>query len=206
MLVIGLTGGIGSGKSTVADALAERGAAIIDTDVIARELTEPGESGLAEITSVFGEDMLGPDGRLDRDALRAHVFADPTARRRLEAILHPKIKDRMLSRLATVQAPYAVLVIPLLLETGQDSLVDRVLVVDLPESVQMARVIQRSGLGEPEVKRIIASQVDRATRRARADDLLDNSGELAALGYQIEQLHQKYLDLSAARGTAPRVS
>ncbi|RKT43164.1 dephospho-CoA kinase [Thiocapsa rosea] len=197
MLVIGLTGGIGSGKSTVADALAARGAGVIDTDVIARELTEPGQPTLAEIAATFGADIIGRDGRLDRDALRTQVFSDLDARARLEGILHPRIKDRMLEQLAAIEAPYAVLVIPLLFETSQHTLVDRVLVVDVPESAQRERVRRRSGLTHSEIDRIVASQISRAERLARADDILDNSGDLPALLAQAEHIHRQYIALAA---------
>ncbi len=196
MLVIGLTGGIGSGKSTVADALAARGAGVIDTDVIARELTERGQPALGEIAATFGADLIRSDGRLDRDALRALVFSDADARTRLERILHPLIKDRMLERLAALDAPYAVLVIPLLFETNQHTLVDRVLVVDLPETVQRERVQRRSGLTHSEVDRIVASQISRAERLTRADDILDNSGDLPALLAQAERIHCRYIELA----------
>jgi dephospho-CoA kinase len=196
MLVIGLTGGIGSGKSTVADALAARGAGVIDTDVIARELTEPGQPALGEIAATFGADLIRSDGRLDRDALRALVFSDADARTRLERILHPLIKDRMLERLAALDAPYAVLVIPLLFETNQHTIVDRVLVVDLPETVQRERVQRRSGLTHSEVDRIVASQISRAERLTRADDILDNSGDLPALLAQAERIHCRYIELA----------
>ncbi|EGV16428.1 dephospho-CoA kinase [Thiocapsa marina] len=198
MLVIGLTGGIGSGKSTVADTLAALGAAVIDTDVIARELTEPGQPALGEIAATFGADLIGPDGRLDRDALRAQVFSDPNARARLEGILHPRIKDRMLERLAEVRAPYAVLVVPLLFETNQHTLVDRVLVVDIPETKQRQRVHLRSGLTDGEIERIVASQISRAERLARADDILDNSRDRPALLAQVEDIDRKYVALAGA--------
>lgn len=198
MLVIGLTGGIGSGKSTVADALAARGAGVIDTDLIARELTEPGETALAEIAAAFGPEVMDAHGRLDRGALRAHVFADSAARRRLEAILHPRIEARMLERLAALRTPYAVLVVPLLLETGQQALTNRVLVVDVPESVQIERVRRRSALTDAEIERIIASQIGRAERLARADDVLDNSADPDRLIAQVEALHRRYLALAAS--------
>ncbi|UHD14900.1 dephospho-CoA kinase [Thiocapsa bogorovii] len=196
MLVIGLTGGIGSGKSTVADALAASGAAVIDTDVIARELTEPGQPALREIAATFGADLIGPNGRLNRDALRALVFSNSDARARLEGILHPRIKDRMLKQLAETDAPYAVLVIPLLFETNQHTLVDRVLVVDLPESEQRQRVRLRSGLTDGEIDRIVSSQISRAERLARADDILDNSRDRPALLAQVEGIHRTYLALA----------
>jgi dephospho-CoA kinase len=202
MLVIGLTGGIGSGKSTVADALAARGAGVIDTDRIARELTEPGDPSLARIAATFGAEVIHEDGRLDRDALRRLVFDDPDARRRLEGILHPRIKDRMLERLAVLDAPYAVLVIPLLFETNQQNLVDRTLVVDVPEPIQIERVRRRSGLADADILRIIASQIERTERLARADDIIDNGNDLPALLAQVEQIHRLYLKLASAQDSA----
>jgi dephospho-CoA kinase len=202
MLVIGLTGGIGSGKSTVADALAARGAGVIDTDRIARELTEPGDPSLARIAATFGAEVIHEDGRLDRDALRRLVFDDPDARRRLEGILHPRIKERMLERLAVLDAPYAVLVIPLLFETNQQNLVDRTLVVDVPEPIQIERVRRRSGLADADILRIIASQIERTERLARADDIIDNGNDLPALLAQVEQIHRLYLKLASAQDSA----
>jgi dephospho-CoA kinase len=208
MLVIGLTGGIGSGKSTVAEALAARGAGVIDTDVIARELTEPGQSALAEIAATFGDALIGADGRLDRGALRARVFSDPDARARLEAILHPRIEQRMLEQLAALDTPYAVLVVPLLFETRQHRLVDRVLVVDVPETTQRERVRRRNALPDSEIDRIIASQMSRGERLGRANDILDNSTDRPALLAQVERIHRKYLGLAetAAARSASRVS
>jgi dephospho-CoA kinase len=199
MLVVALTGGIGSGKSTVSARLADLGAPVIDADTIAHELTAPGEPALAAIREAFGTDVLAPDGSLDRTVLRRYVFADPQARERLEAILHPRIRERMLARLAALDAPYAVLVIPLLFETGQTGLADRVLVVDLPEEEQIRRVHARSGLTEQEIRRILANQAQRRTRVAGADDLIDNSGDHAALIAQVDMLHRRYLELAAAR-------
>jgi len=196
VLVIGLTGGIGSGKSTVADALAARGAGVIDTDVLARELAAPGSPAANEIAAAFGSEVIRPDGSLDRDSLRTLVFRDPEARRRLEAILHPRIKRRMLQRLAALDTPYAVLVIPLLFETNQQDLADRVLVVDVPQAVQLERVRRRSGLADTEIAHIVASQIGRAERLARADDIIDNSGDRRALLAQVERLHQRYLGLA----------
>ena len=195
LLRVGLTGGIGSGKSTVADRLAALGAGVIDTDLLARELTEPGTPTLARIDAEFSG-MLLPDGRLDRAALRRRVFADPRARARLESILHPQIRALMLERAACLSTPYTVLVIPLLFETGQETLVDRVLVVDCPEPLQLERVGHRSQLPEAEIARIIASQVPRAERLARADDVIDNSGGTDDLLPQVERLHRTYLALA----------
>jgi dephospho-CoA kinase len=191
-----LTGGIGSGKSRVAELLAGLGAGVIDTDLIARELTEPGTPTLARIAADFGADVLHPDGTLDRGALRDRVFRDRAARMQLESILHPRIRDLMLERAAKLHAPYAVLVVPLLFETGQEALMDRVLVVDCPEETQIERVQRRSQIDPAEMARILASQVSRAERLARADDVIDNSGELIALAPQVESLHRSYLDLA----------
>lgn len=196
MLVVALTGGIGSGKTTVSDLFAELGAGVIDTDLLSRELTSPGSPALSEIATELGPGMLGPDGALDRTALRQRVFADPAARGRLEGILHPRIRSLMLERLAGLEAPYAVLVIPLLLETGQQVLADRVLVVDAPEQIRIDRVHRRSGLAESEIQAIIASQASRDQRLARADDIIDNSGGPERLRHQVEQLHRRYLTLS----------
>ncbi|TVQ93667.1 MAG: dephospho-CoA kinase [Chromatiaceae bacterium] len=195
---IALTGGIGSGKSSASDLFAARGASVIDADRISHALTAPGAAALADIAAAFGKRMLAPDGALDRAALRQLVFADPAARRRLEAILHPRIRDRMLAAAAAAPGPYAILSIPLLFETGQQALAARVLVVDLPEDLQVARVMARSGLSADEVRRIIASQVSRAERLAGADDIIDNSGPPAALAPQVADLHQRYLALAAA--------
>ena len=197
MYRVGLTGGIGSGKSTVADRLAALGAGVIDTDLLARELTEPGTPTLAKIGKEF-HGVLLPDGHLDRAALRRQVFADPLARTRLETILHPLIRTLMLERAARLTTPYAVLVIPLLFETGQESLMDRVLVVDCPEPIQIERVCRRNQLPEAEVARIIASQIPRAERLARADEVIDNGNGHDDLMPQIEQLHRAYLALAGA--------
>jgi dephospho-CoA kinase len=195
LLKIGLTGGIGSGKSAASDHFARLGAAVIDTDLLSRELVEPGQPALDEIVGTFGARVLAPDGRLDRTRLRDLVFRDPAARRRLEAILHPKIRELMLIRAAGVDAPYVVFVIPLLLETGQQGLVDRVLLIDVPEAVQRARVTARDGSDAAQIERIIASQTDRATRLAGADDVILNDGSIGDLRAAVENLHRRYLDL-----------
>lgn len=195
-LVVALTGGIGSGKTRVSDRLAELGAAVIDTDLIAHGLTAPGGEAMAAIADQFGPGVRAPDGSLDRAAMRRLVFADPSARHRLEAILHPLIRKRMIAALAQVQAPYAVLVIPLLFETGWTREADRILVVDVPEELQLARVMTRSGLAEPEVRRIIASQASRELRRQGATDLIPNQGSLADLLARTDALHDRYLRLA----------
>ncbi len=193
---IALTGGIGSGKSTVAAQFAALGVKVSDADAISHRLTGPDGEALPAISAAFGAEMIDPTGALDRTRMRQHVFNDPTARHRLEAILHPLIRSRMLAETEASSSPYALLMIPLLLETGQQSMVDRVLVVDLPETQQIARVETRSGLEPMQIERIIASQVSRAERLAAADDIIDNSGDSRSLGRQVEQLHQAYLKLA----------
>lgn len=201
MLAVALTGGVGSGKSTVATILAGLGVPIIDADEIAHALTAPGSPVLDLIADAFGEQFVDRNGRLDRAALRALVFADPSARERLESVLHPRIRSEMLRRLAEQVAPYAVLEIPLLFETGQTHIADRILVVDLPESEQIRRVRERSGLDVQEIRRIIDSQASRSVRLAGADDIVDNSGDPARLKEQVTRLHRYYLELAAARRT-----
>lgn len=196
MLRIGLTGGIGSGKSTVANLFAAHGVPVIDADVIARELVEPGQPALAEIVAAFGADMLDAQGRLDRAKLRARVFDDPSQRKRLEAILHPRIHDLMAERTAAQTAPYALLVIPLLFEADQRDLVDRVLVVDAPAETQRARVSARDRLPPAQIDAMLAAQWDRQRRLDHADDIIDNSGDAAALERQVDALHCRYLDLA----------
>lgn len=197
MLVVALTGGIGSGKSTVARHLAELGVPVIDADRIARDLVQPGSECLSRIVEVFGPEILTSDGQLDRPTLRHRVFADPAARHQLEVILHPRILRVMQQRLEVLRAPYAVLVIPLLIETGQKGFAHRILVVDLPESEQIRRVRARDGLDEDQVRPILAAQCDRATRLAAADDVIDNGGDPKGLIEQTELLHRRYLELAA---------
>lgn len=198
MLVVGLTGGIGSGKSVVAERFAALGVPVIDADVIARELVAPGQPALREIVEAFGTDVLNPDGTLDRAALRTVVFSNPAARTRLEAILHPPIRTEMLRRIQAYSAPYCILVIPLLVETGQANLVDRILVVDVEPSIQYKRIARRDGLTAPEIDAILAVQADRRTRLETADDVIDNSGEPSDLDPQVSALHTHYLILAAA--------
>lgn len=203
MLTVALTGGIGSGKSTLARHLEQLGAGVIDTDQLAREVVLPGSPALAEILTHFGSQILTPAGELNRPLLREQVFANPAARVRLESILHPRIRALMLERLSALSAPYAVLVIPLLIETHQMALADRVLVVDLPEAEQIRRVQGRDGLDEAAVRRVLAAQVNRATRLQAADDVIDNSGAPEALWVQAQRLHQRYLDLAGTGGDPP---
>jgi len=196
MLTIALTGGIGSGKTTVADRLAELGAGVIDTDQLSRELTADDGPMLPDLREAFGDSVFHSDGRLDRAALRQRVFDDPSARKRLESILHPPIRRMMLERLEALDTPYAVMVVPLLLETGQQRLAQRILVVDAPEDVQIERVRTRSGLTVAEIERIIASQIPRNARLAHADDIIDNAGAPETLEPQIQRIHRHYMDLA----------
>lgn len=199
MFTVGLTGGIGSGKSTVADCFAAQGVPVIDTDVIARDLTAPGGAALDGVRTVFGETVMQANGTLDRAALRRRVFADSAARRQLEAILHPRIRQVVDGMLATLTAPYALVVIPLLVETGgYRDVLNRVLVVDCPEDVQIARVKARSGLADDEIKAILAAQAGRAERLAVADDIIVNTATPEALRDEVAALHQRYLALAAA--------
>ncbi len=193
MLRIGLTGGIGSGKSTVAELFAARGVPVIDADVIAREIVAPGQPALAEIVAAFGADMLRENGELDRARLRERVFGDSAQRKRLEALLHPRIRQEMQERVAMQTAPYVLLVIPLLFESGQRDLVDRVLLVDVPVALQRARVAARDTASAAQLDALLAAQTTREQRLAGADDVIDNSGDLARLEQQVETLHQRYL-------------
>lgn len=199
VFVVGLTGGIGSGKSAAADLFAERGIAVIDTDAIAHALTAPGGAAMGAIRAEFGDSVTNAKGALDRPAMRTIAFADPSARKRLEAILHPLIRcesERLLAPDAA-RSPYAILMVPLLIEAGDyRRRVNRIAVVDCAETTQIARVASRSGLAREEIDRILAAQATRAERLAAADDVIDNDGPLAALAPQIERLHLHYLDLA----------
>lgn len=200
-LVIGLTGGIGSGKSAAADAFARLGAAIVDADAIAHHLTGPGGAAIAALRERFGDAFLDASGALDRRKMRDLVFREPARRKELEAVLHPMIRAeserQTAAALAEGRAPYVVHVVPLLVESADyRRRVARVLVVDVPESVQVARVMQRSGLAEDEVRRIIASQIPREKRLAAADDVIDNSGPIDALQQQVRDLHGRYVVLA----------
>ena len=194
MLRIGLTGGIGSGKTAASDHFARLGAEVIDTDLLSRELVEPGQAALKEIVDSFGAQVLTADGHLDRSRLGELVFGRPEARQQLEAILHPRIREAMLLRAEQSQAPYVVFVIPLLFETGQQALVDRVLLIDVPEGLQRARVAERDQLDDARITRIMSAQTDRETRRSNADDIVCNDGDIASLHAEIEKLHRKYMD------------
>jgi dephospho-CoA kinase len=200
---VGLTGGIGSGKTAVADLFAKRGVTIIDSDAIAHELTRPGAEAIAAIRAGFGAGLIGADGALDRAAMRSLAFADPGARRRLEAILHPLIRRESDRRAEDAAGPYVILSVPLLVESGVDrSRYARVLVVDCTRDQQIDRVTRRSGLSKEEVLGILSAQASREQRLACADDVIDNTGPPQALDPQVARLHEQYLTLAAARGKA----
>ncbi|MCS6947391.1 MAG: dephospho-CoA kinase [Steroidobacteraceae bacterium] len=199
MLRIGLTGGIASGKSTVADLFATRGVPVIDTDAIAREVVAPGTTLLASVAAAFGRDILLPDGSLNRRALRQRVFNDANERRRLEALLHPAIRTELERRSSAAGGPYQILVIPLLVEGGRAIAVDRVLLVDCPEELQIARLRARDGSSETEARAMLAAQASRAERRAAADDIIVNDGDRAALERQVAALHAHYLQYARER-------
>ena len=197
MLKIGLTGGIGSGKTSVSGIFSELGVPVIDTDLVARQLTARDGAALPAIRSAWGESVMRPDGELDRDALRRRIFARPEERRRLEAILHPLIRRQVVAELAALDAPYVVVVIPLLVESGNyRELLDRVLVVDCPESLQLERVRARSGLSAEEVSAIISAQADRSSRIAAADDVITNAANSRSLREQVLSLDAKYREIA----------
>lgn len=193
---VGLTGGIASGKSTVASLFAALGVPVIDTDVIARQVVLPGTAGLTAVVSSFGPDVLQPDGSLDRKRLRDLAFSTPESRRRLEDILHPRIAAELEIQSARADGPYQVLVVPLLIESGLTARVDRVLVVDCLESVQRARLMVRDGETAAGVERLLAAQLTRETRLSRADDVLANSGTRDELRERVQELHARYLQLA----------
>jgi dephospho-CoA kinase len=194
--VVGLTGGIGSGKSAAADEFARLGATVVDTDVIAHQLTEAGGAAVPQIERLFGAEFVR-DGAMDRQRMRQRVFSDPGSKKTLEGLLHPLIREESQRRIGAATGPYVVHVVPLLVESPDyRRRVDRVLVVDVPEDLQLARVRARSRLAEDEVRAIIRSQASREARRAAADDIIDNAGALEALRNQVAALHQKYLQFA----------
>ena len=195
-LWIGLTGGIASGKSTVAELFAELGAAIIDTDVIAREVVLPGQPALDEVREAFGDTVFNAEGTLDRAALRALIFADDHARRQLEDILHPRIQQATLKQTQRAGGDYQIIVVPLLAESPLKSCVDRILVVDCDEDTQIRRLLARDAETEEQARRILAAQSSREERLSIADDVVDNDGDLAATSSQVAALHEIYLSLA----------
>ncbi|MCY3941537.1 MAG: dephospho-CoA kinase [Gammaproteobacteria bacterium] len=190
---IGLTGGIASGKSLVADRLASLGAAVVDTDVISREQTAAGMPALAEIGRHFGTDLIRGDGTLDRPRLRDQVFSDPAARKRLEAILHPRIRKAAWERAGRTAGSYLVMVVPLLVETGFTDGIDRVLVIDAPRKLQIERLRERDGVTRRQAMAILASQASRRQRRAMADDVILNDGSRGRLIGRVDEFHARYL-------------
>jgi dephospho-CoA kinase len=199
--IVGLTGGIGSGKSTAAQVFEELGVTVIDTDAIAHALTAPGGAAIASIRSAFGAEYITAAGALDRVRMRELVFADAEKKRVLENILHPLIRERSTERVLAARSPYVILAVPLLIESGDYAKrCQRILVVDCPEELQIERVMARSGMDAAQVRAIMATQVTRAARLAAADDVIDNSGDAAQLRREVEALHQRYLKFAAATG------
>jgi dephospho-CoA kinase len=199
-LRIGLTGGIASGKSTVADMFADLGVPVIDTDVIARDVVRPGQPALQEIREAFGDDVVTADGTLDRATMRAIVFGDDAARRRLEAILHPRIGAATRQQADAAGGDYQVIVVPLLVGSSLRAFVDRVLVVDCDEETQVARLLARDAESEAQARRILAAQSSREERLAIADDVITNDDDLDQTREQVLALHRRYLHAAAARG------
>ena len=199
-LVIALTGGVAAGKTAVTRRFEALGVHVHDADVAAREVIEPGTPGLAEVIDAFGVGTLDDSGRLDRAAMRQRVFADPAARRTLEAIIHPRVRQWLHERARAERGPYCLLAIPLLAENIEHyRWVDRVLLVDVPESVQTARLVARDGIDETLARRMLAHQASRAERLALADDVIENSGDEAALDTAVAELHRRYLTLALNR-------
>lgn len=198
MFVVGLTGGIGSGKTAASDYLASKGITVVDADLVSRLVVEPGQPALQAIAERFGSAVIQHDGTLDRRALREIVFADPTARKDLEAITHPAIGAEIFRQLHHASSPYTLLVSPLLLESSQHKMAQRILLIDVPEALQLARTASRDQVAEIQVKAIIAAQMSRADKRQRADDIVVNDADLASLHRQLDSLHETYLKMAQA--------
>ena len=204
MYVVAITGGIGSGKTTVANQFAALGIEVVDADLIAREVVEPGTPALTAIASHFGPGILDEQGRLDRRALRERIFSDPAAKSWLNALLHPIIRSEMLRQCAAVSSPYCLLVVPLLVENRLTELADRVLVIDVDEATQIERTCHRDGVSREQAQAILASQASRSERLAMADDVLDNqSGTTETIRERILALHETYLAFASQQ--APQV-
>jgi dephospho-CoA kinase len=199
--VVGLTGGIGSGKSAAAEEFGRLGATVVDADAIAHELTRAGGAAIGQVRSLFGDEYIDAEGAMNRAKVRALVFRDPAARKTLEELLHPMIRSESERRIAAASGPYVIHVVPLLVESpAYRQRVARVLVVDCPESIQVERVRRRSSISEVEARRVIEAQSKREDRLAAADDVIDNSGSIAALHKQVRELHARYLAQSRSRG------
>ena len=197
MLIIGLTGGIASGKSTATDYFRSLGVPVVDADEISRELAVPGMPAFTAIIEAFGKEYIDTDGQLDRSRLRRLVFSDSTQRSRLEKILHPRIREEIQHRLTTINAPYCVVSIPLLIETGQTDIVDRVLVIDTPVDIQINRLQQRETMNDNEIQAILNSQTSRQSRLEEADDTILNNDTITGLQEKLGALHHKYLALAS---------
>ncbi len=196
MFIVGLTGGIGSGKTAASNHFKSLGVSIVDADEVSRQVVEPGTPALAKISEHFGEKILNTDGSLNRRALRSIVFENPVEKKWLESLLHPLIAQETFRQLQTSQSPYTLFVSPLLIEIGQDKMTHRILVIDAPESAQVARTVVRDNSNEESVKAIINTQSSRAQRLAKADDIILNDGDLAHLEKQVEHFHRLYLTLA----------
>ena len=196
MFSVALTGGIASGKSAVERCFARRGIDICDADRVARDVVAPGTEGLQEIVATFGGEVLGADGALDRRGMRERVFADPGARRRLEQIIHPRVRNALWEATQSVRSAYGLLVIPLLVESGDYAWVDRVLVVDVPRELQISRLLSRDGITCELAESMIDAQASREQRLAIADDVIDNSADLESLDAAVEALHRRYLQMA----------
>lgn len=193
MLIIGLTGGIGSGKSTVTKYFEQLGVPVIDADIITRELVKPGEDALKEIEAHFGPEIIQNDGQLNRAWLRARIFENADERKMLENILHPRAKSHAQKCISELNAPYCILCVPLLIESGWNDIVQRILVIDIPRELQIQRTMERDGIPKNQVETIINAQIDRNSRLAAADDILENTGDKSSLLKQVETLHQQYI-------------
>ncbi len=202
MLKVGLTGGIGSGKSTVSNLFAQLGVPIVDADVIARQLVEPGQAALRQLCSAFGGEILNQDGSLNRPRLRQLAFSNATQKQRLDDIMHPLIFDEIQTQVSNVNSVYCILAIPLLLESAKKYAVDRVLVVDCSEQTQLQRVLERDKVGEEQALAIIGTQADRQDRLTAAHDIIYNDDSVAHLAEQVKNLHNSYLLLATARTTS----
>lgn len=194
--VVGLTGGIGSGKTTVANLFAAEGITLVDADIVAREVVAPGSEGLEAIVTHFGAEILTPEGELDRAKLRQRIFSHPEEREWLNQLLHPMIRQEMLAQVEKATSAYVIMVVPLLFENGLDRLVNRTLVVDISPELQINRTVKRDNVDASQVNNIISSQCSRSEKLARADDIIDNQGEISTLKREVLALHQRYLQLS----------
>lgn len=197
--IVGLTGGIGSGKTTVANIFAEHGIVLVDADIVAREVVAPGQPALAAIASHFGQQILTADGQLNRPALRSLVFSDANAKAWLDQLLHPLIRQQLLQQLQQAQSPYVLLVAPLLIENGLTAVVDQLLVVDVDPQLQLQRTVQRDQVSSHQVAAIMASQCQRSKRLQLADQIISNETDVAALTGKVASLHQLYLDMAAEK-------